>query len=139
MEGMSNRMGKVHLPNIAFSTPLLLRFLESIEERIENSSDSSSLHDWIIMACYGVVAYTLSLRGDEGFLIYLKSTVENWTSPSKKYIIISLLGQLKGEKGDSVHLFPVVNVTKSGVRVREIVKRALSYKKKLGFSDGPLI
>ena len=50
MEGMSNRMGKVHLPNLAFSTSLLLRFLQEIEDRIIDSDDTEVIHDWTVMS-----------------------------------------------------------------------------------------
>lgn len=138
-EGMGNRMGKVHLPNVAFSTPLLIKFLEEIEKRISEAADDISQHDWIIMSVYCVSSYVLSLRGDEGFLIDLNETRLNWDNHSKDYVIIALLGQLKGTKEESTYTFPSVNITTSGINVKEILKRAVIIKKKLGFVDGPLI
>jgi len=138
-EGMSNRMGKVHLPNVASSNELLLKVLQEVENRISGATETSSVHDWVIMSVYCVITYVLSLRGDEGFLIHLKETLSNRNNHPDHYTVIAPLGRLKGSKIEAVHLFSSVNVTESEINIKRILNRALNMKVQLGFRDGPLI
>jgi hypothetical protein len=56
-----------------------------------------------------------------------------------KYLVVTLLGKLKGKKNDNVHKPPCVKITNSGLNIKNILLRALNLKAKMGYSDGPLI
>jgi len=121
------------------STELLLAFFKDIEHRISEANTEEDLHNWIIMSVYCVLSYTISLRGNEGFLLDVKSIITNWNNHPQDYIIIGLLGRYKGENHDYTHLVPCVNQTNSGLHVKNILHRAVREKIKYGFKDGPLI
>ena len=138
-EGMANRMGKIYIPNMAMSHKLIVKFFQTLESQIEASKNSQAQHDLIIFCAYSTISYVLSLRGDEGFLLDVKELRANWTNHSSKYLVIALLGKLKGEKDDSIHKFPCVKRTDSGINVKRAILRALNLKAQNGFLDGPLI
>jgi len=138
-EGMANRMGKIYLPNLAMSHKLIIKFFSVIEDKIKESKPMLDKHNWVIMSSYCTVSYILSLRGDEGFLLDINEMRKNWSNHSKDFIVITLLGKLKGEKEDSVHKFPCVNKTLSGIDIKNTLLRALNLKNQLGSTEGPLI
>jgi hypothetical protein len=53
-----------------------------------------------------------------------------------EYVVITLLGKIKGEAGDRAHLIPSMM---SGIRVREKVKHLLDFKRSIGQVIGPAI
>ena len=57
----------------------------------------------------------------------------------EEYTIIPLLGRFKGEHQESQHLIPCVNETKSGIKIRDTLRRLIKDKRLLGFADGPAI
>ena len=121
------------------SHKLIVKFFQTLESQIEASKNSQAQHDLIIFCAYSTISYVLSLRGDEGFLLDVKELRANWTNHSSKYLVIALLGKLKGEKDDSIHKFPCVKRTDSGINVKRAILRALNLKAQNGFLDGPLI
>ena len=137
--GMSHRMGQVSFPNLAMSPQLLLEFFREIERRIADFTSREDHHNWIIMTTYCALSYVISLRGNEGFLLDLKSLRDNWNNHSNKYVVIGLLGRYKGENHDYTHLVSCVNKTSSGLNIRNILHRAIQLKDKLGYQDGPLV
>ena len=138
-EGMANRMGKIYIPNLAMSHKLTLKFFQTLETQIHEAVDANTRHNLIVFCAYSTVSYVLSLRGDEGFLLDVKELRSNWTNHSAKFLVIALLGKLKGEKTDSIHKFPCVCNTDSGINVKRAILRALNIKASYGFLDGPLI
>jgi hypothetical protein len=56
-----------------------------------------------------------------------------------KYIVIALLGKIKGETADRDHLLPCVPVTSSGIDVKASVSRLIEFKRSRGLVDGPAI
>lgn len=139
MQGMSNRMGQISKQNVSFSPLLLKRYFGEIERRIHQAETEQEKHDWIILSTYSVVAYVISLRGNEGFLIDLNQLIKNWKNHDPSYVIIPLMGKLKGDNHEVIHKFPSTNITQSGINVRFILDRAMKTKKKFNFTDGPLI
>ena len=88
IEGCRSRMGQVHKPNQAMSTPLILMLLREVELKIHSASNLEDVHDWAIFSCYVVGCYCLSLRGNEGFLLDLKTMQKfkrNDTDSSHKF------------------------------------------------------
>lgn len=88
---------------------------------------------------YVTTTYVLSLRGADSFLLDLKGLIKYWKKGAGQYTIIPLTGRFKGEHEDSEHLIPCVNQTKSGIKVRSVLRRLIKQKYDLGFRDGPAI
>jgi hypothetical protein len=79
-----------------------------------------------------VVCYTISLWGCEGVLLDLLGLNTKSNSGGKNYVVFTLLGQIKGESRDGVHLIPCVPVTFLGIDVRASLIRLIKFKKSQG-------
>ena len=139
MEGMKSRMGQIWLPNRAMSDDLREEFFKQVQRRIEAQTNVEERHRWIVFQAYAVCVYTVSLRGPEGFLLDLDGLNRHWTEVPRNYVVISLLGRVKGESQDRTHLLPSVHVTDSGINVHAALRMLLDVKGELGFTDGPAI
>ena len=89
-QGCRYRMGQEWKPNKAFSTPLLLALLQTLENRIQEAEDDLELNRWIVMHSFAVVTYVLSLRGPEGFLVDLEGLNTFWNDRDEKKLVITL-------------------------------------------------
>jgi hypothetical protein len=69
-----------------------------------------------------MVCYVVSLRGLEGLLLDWSGLERKWGIRGDKYIVIGLLGKIKGETGDRSHPLPCVGKMSSGIKVRECLK-----------------
>jgi hypothetical protein len=139
VEGARKRMGQDWRPNKAIPVELLLLMLESTELRIHESVSLQEKNRWTVFHAYVAVCYTVSLRGCEGFLLDLAGLNRKFTAGGDKYIVIALLGQIKGESGDRAHLIPCVPMTSSGIDVRASVTRLIEFKRSRGHTNGPAI
>ena len=142
MVGMKSRMGGVWKPNKALSHRLLLTVLDKVEENIQVEDEGIDCEDrsrWIVFLAYIVVSYVLSLRGNEGLMLDLKGLRKNWKPDRGDHFVISLWGKLKGETSFKDHLIPCINVTSSGIGVKNIVLRLMQLKEEEGNIDGPAI
>ena len=127
--GLKNRMGQVWKPNRGMGTKLLLELIRVIEEKIETQVSPIDTHTWIVFSTYVTLTYVLSLRGAEGFLIDLKGIRSHWDESKDDYIVISLMGRVKGEQHGRNHLLSCANVTSSGIAVKKVVKRLIQRQK----------
>ena len=139
VEGARHRMGQDWRPNKAIPVELLLLLLEASELRIQEAVSRRDENRWIVFHAFAVVCYTVSLRGCEGFLLDLAGLNRKFTAGGDKYVIITLLGQIKGESGDRAHLIPCVPVTSSGIDVQASVSRLIEFKRARGHTNGPAI
>lgn len=140
MEGMRRRMGHIWKPNKTLSSILLRKLFEVIEQKIQAEVQSPQDRDrWVVFNAYAVVSYVISLRGSEGLLLDLGSLIRLWKRGEGEYVIIPLLGKLKGESFDNCHLIPSAEITGSGIRVRQVLHRLIANKSLLGIVDGPAI
>jgi hypothetical protein len=73
--------------------------MEKIEDKLEAKNINPSHRRRILMAgAYFVFTYMDSLRGPEGLLVDLEGCQQNFQKgPKENYVIIALLGQVKGE------------------------------------------
>jgi len=138
IEGLRSRMGQVVKPNIALSTPLLLKLVEGLEGRLALSESEYDKHLHMSTLSYVIISYVISLRGCEGFLIDLKG-LRKYKDKTSSYCIIALLGRVKGEIHDLTHLIPCANLTKSGLNVRATINRLIELKETSNLRDGPAI
>jgi hypothetical protein len=139
IEGARHRMGQDWRPNKAISIGLLLLLLESAELRIQESMSTQDKNRWIVFHAYVAVCYTLSLRGSEGFLLDLGGLNRKLTVGGDQYVVVALLGQIKGESGDRAHLLPCVPITSSGIEVKTSLLRLIEFKRTRGCVVGPAI
>lgn len=139
MEGMKARMGQITLSNKAFSDLLLKRLFMETERSIESKTSVEEKDLWIVFLSYITISYVISLRGVEGLLLDLRGLHKHWKQGKGKYVIIPLLGQIKGEKDDIAHLIPCVEKTGSGLNVRSILGRLMLTRLNQNWKFGPAI
>ena len=93
---------------------------------------------WSLAGAYFAFSFVLSLRGNEGLLVDLKALIEH-DVPSQKYVVIPLLGKVKGEHHVHQHLLPSVHVTNSGIQMMGVWHRCvIKTHLILGQSSGPI-
>jgi hypothetical protein len=139
MEGMKGPMGQDWRPNKALSKALMLRVLKEAEDRVEGATSPAELNRWIVFQTYAMVCYVVSLRGCEGQLLDLGGLNRKWGVGGERYVVVALLGKIKGESGDRSHLLPCVAKTLSGIKVKRSLKRLLDFKRSIGHVVGPAI
>ena len=139
MERMKIRMGQIWLPNRALSNNLRDEFFHQFQMRVDGEVDLESKHRWIVFQSYVICGYVVSLQGPEGFLLDLDGLNRNWVEEGSDYVVIALLGKVKGESHDRAHLLPSVLVTDSGLDVRGALKSLREVKASLEINDGPAI
>ena len=132
-------MGSVWKPNKGLSIGLLLNVIERAEQRIAGAEDEKERHQWIVFVSYLVVTYVLSLRGNEGFMLALDGLRKRWDIKRKEYLVIMLVGKLKGEIESREHLIPCSKTTNSGINVEYTLHRLMEEKEKYGLISGPAI
>ena len=71
IEGMRARMGSDWRPNLALSTTLIVKLLDRSESRIDSSTSKEDKHHWMVFLTYVTVSYVISLRGPEGWEVYI--------------------------------------------------------------------
>ena len=106
---------------------------------LKGDANKTARHRWIYAGTYFAISYMISLQGPEGLLLDLEGLRKYFNShfgadngKPEKHVIITLLGQVKGEHNERQHLIPSVNVTKSGINVR----RWLRWTIVVNFSEG---
>lgn len=132
-------MGQDWRPDRAITPDLMKYLMEKIETRLEGSQANPSLRRRLLMAgAYFVFTYVDSLRGPEGLLVDLAGCRDNFIKGiDENYVIVALLGQVKGEHGERQHLLPTASVTGSGLKVRQWMKRLLVTNQLAGRTSGP--
>ena len=122
-------MGQDWRPNKALPVELILLMLETADLKIREAISVSDTNRWIVFHSYVVVCYTCSLRGCEGFLLDLAGLNRKFLLGGDKYVVIALLGKIKGETADRDHLLPCMPVTSSGIDVKASVGRLIEFKR----------
>ena len=120
--GCRKRMGQDWKPNKAISNPLMTKLLERVEAKVKQADVTDDRYRWVMAGCYFCFCYVVSLRGTEGLMVDVDG-VANLGTAKPGFVIIPLLGQVKGEDHTRQHLIHCVNVTDSGIQVRKWVTR----------------
>jgi hypothetical protein len=89
---------------------LLLLLLESTDLKVREAVSIKDKNHWIEFHTYMVVCYTCLLHGCKGFLLDLDGLNRKSMSGGTKYVVITLLGKIKGETSDRDHLLPCVSI-----------------------------
>jgi hypothetical protein len=139
IEGARLRMGQDWRPNKAISVELVVLALQLAQLRAQEAPSLSEKNRWLVFHTYVSVCYAVSLRGCEGFLLDLAGLNRKFNAGGTRYVVIALLGKIKGESDDRDHLLPCVPVTSSGVDVKASVEKLLEFKRSRGYTSGPAI
>ena len=147
--GCKARMGQDWRPNTALSTKLLLRVLSVGEELCDAGTEFESTADTLTACAYFAFCYGASLRGPEGLLINLETLKDQPgmvqirsqldDGDVRPFFLLPLRGKVKGETHVRDHLWPLVEVTSSGLRLRDWADRLLSVRELCGQQRGPAI
>jgi hypothetical protein len=132
-------MGQDWRPNKAISVKLLILVLEAADLKVEEATSLREKDRWIVFHAYVVICYVLSLRGCKGFLCDLAGLHRKFAIGGDHYVVIALLGKIKGELGDRAHLIPCIHTTSSGIDVKASVERLMTFKASQGLRTGPAI
>jgi hypothetical protein len=132
-------MGQDWRPNKAISVELLLMVLVMADQKIEEATSLHKTDRWIVFHAYVAVCYVLSLGGCEGFLMDLSVLHRKFATGGTRYIVMALLGKIKGESGDRAHLIPCVPITLSGIEILAPLECFMTSKAAQGFTTRPAI
>ena len=92
-------------------------------------------------ASYICVTYGFSLRRYEGFWVDSQRLVDGIHllkhDRREPRVLVAVMGRFKGEDINIMHLFPLVNVTSSGIRIRMWLERLVSLLKEEGNNNFP--
>jgi hypothetical protein len=136
-EGCRKRMGQDWRPNRAISIELITEVLKAVEQKAWDSSTQDDKFKWIMAGGYFCFCFVVSLRSPEGLLCDLEGLLDHFDD-SRPYVIITLLGKVKGEHHSRQHLLPCVGVTGSGIEVKIWMKRVMAVHALKGRTVGPL-
>ena len=84
------------------------------------------------------MTYGYGLRGNEGFWVDAgrrragSDLGRNATEDSLPHVVVSLLGRIKGEDGDRMHVFALATESGSGIKTRVILERAWKFMRRKG-------
>ena len=117
----------------------MLGLLATRETHIKEAESKDEQAIWITAGAYFVVCYVISLRGPESFLLDLKDLRKYFSHEPDRYVTITFLGTVKGEHQAGKHLLPSVNITASGIKVRDWIYRLIKIRKSQGLTMGPAI
>ena len=125
-------------PNRAISIELIIKVLKAVEQKAWDSATQEDKFKWILAGAYFCFCFVVSLRSPEGLLCDSEGILHHFDD-SRPYVIIALLGKVKGEHNSRQHLLPCVAVTAgSGIDVKVWMKRVLAVHALKGRSTGPM-
>jgi hypothetical protein len=139
IKGCEKRMGRIIKQDMALSVDILLAVLRSLEITWNESEGEAVQHrnSALLGACL-VIGFCSALRGNEIFLVESTSLCkykDMGQDHSPPYVIVPLMGRFKGETGERNVLRPLVNITKSGIKVRRWIERLVSMLVREGRDD----
>ena len=118
-------MGQDWRPNKSVSIEIMTNLLSMVEQRVMDASTLGIKSKWLMAGGYFCICYVVSLRSTEGLLCDLGALKEHFDD-TRGYMIIPLLGQVKGEHHTRQHLLPCVERTDSGIEVKVWLNRLLA-------------
>jgi hypothetical protein len=137
MTGCRRRMGQDWRPNRAISVEIMSKLLKQVRDNVKATTTNKDWERWVMAGTYFAFCYVVGLRGPEGLLADLEGLIEHFSGTSK-YVIIPLLGRVKGEHHSKQHLIPCVSVTDSGIEVESWMRQVLALHRIRGRTRGPL-
>jgi hypothetical protein len=90
----------------------------------------------LMLGAYLSVAYGLSLRGNEAFWVdagrLCEHILDGKDDAREGHVNVALVGRFKSEDGDRMHVLPIANVSKSGLKHRMWLERLVAWLKEEG-------
>lgn len=127
MAGCKKRMGQDWRPNHAISSSLMHRLLMLSESKMVGAENINDKHKWTMAGAYFCICYVLSLRSPEGLMVDLEGLIAYQRDTAESaFVVVPLMGQVKGEDHTRHHLLHCVSVTGSGIQVRWWIQRVLA-------------
>lgn len=128
--GMLLRMGKQTQSNWGLDFQVLLIILDNLNAELNsNQTTTERKRQVILLGAFFVIGFVCALRGNEIFLVEAEGLCQMISrgrteeKESFKHVVIPLLGRFKNEDGERWHVMISVDVTSSGIRVREWIER----------------
>jgi hypothetical protein len=118
-------MGQDWRPNKAISVELVILVLQLAKLQALEAPTLNDQNRWLVFHSYVTVCYAMSLGGCEGFLLDLAGLNRKFNAGGTQYVVIALLGKIKGESDDRDHLLLCVQL--------------LEFKRARGQITGPAI
>jgi len=141
-DGCHSRMGDDIRPDKAMGIELLLEIQSLYEDKLCQCQTIEEQLNLCLHAVYHIVSFVGGFRGEEMPMMSLDAVskyleYEQPSDPALKHVMIALRGRVKGErKAEACHLIPIVAVTKSGLKPRLWVQRAVEAYARLGIVNG---
>jgi hypothetical protein len=146
-------MGWVSQQNKPFGKGVIGALLDLVEEEMLEH-EGRIQGEYVKFGAAVALAVCASLRGPEVFLLDLAGMWKHLEigkdgvmppEPMKKnvnlegapHIIVTLLGELKGELGTRHHQLALASVTTSGIKLRWWMERLLEVREREGHTSGP--
>jgi hypothetical protein len=153
MRGAESRMGYTTQQQQPLGTNIIVKFLDLIREEAEEL-DQSIAGEFVKVGAAIATAICASLRGLEVFMMELaalqkhihlgkgdvvpvypmKAGIGLSTAP---HVIITLLGEFKGELGYKYHLMSLASTTTSGIELRWWLETLIRIREEEGCITGP--
>ena len=142
--GVKRRMGVFRKQNEPLTMKLLLEILRTAEEDWKAARSEREKKHIEEFACYMIVGYMLSLRGEEVPLVSLTGLIEYWSEGRQPvddlppHVMIPLQGRFKGEQNTRWHLVPIADKSRSKVPARRWLSRLVLREMRGRRVTGPL-
>ena len=153
IRGAEVRMGYAAQRNLPFGAGVILRLLELVKEEI-NSQSVAMAREYTKLGAAIALALCASLRGPEVFLLDLAGLREHIglgrdgilpPDPMRAgvgltaapHVVVTLLGQFKGELGTRKHQIALASVTMSGIELRWWMEQLVEVRRQEGWRTGP--
>ena len=154
MRGAEIRMGYAAQRNLPFGPGVIVKLLDLVKDEINTQESAGLAREYCKLGAAIVVALCASLRGPEVFLLDLAGLWEHVDmgrlgsipdNPLKvgvnlanaPHVVITLLGEFKGENGTHRHRVALASTTQSGIEVRWWLEQLLDVRRLEGCRTGP--
>jgi hypothetical protein len=140
--GRHSRMGDDIRPDKAMAIELLLKIQDLFEIKLFKCKTNEEVLDVCLHAVFHIVSFVGGFRGEEMPMLSLDAIAnylgyEQPNDPDLHHVMITLRGRVKGEReAEACHLIPIVAITKSGLKPKLWVERAVEAYARLGINHG---
>ena len=141
-DGCHSRMGDDIRPDKAMGIELLLEIQKLCEVKLFRCRSNEAVLTVCLNAVFHLVSFVGGFRGEEMPMLSLDAISKYLayapsTDPELAHVMIALRGRVKGErKSEACHLVPIVAETKSGLKPKLWVERAVEAYRRLGVTNG---
>jgi hypothetical protein len=141
-DGCHSRMGDDIRPDKAMSIELLLEIQKLCERKLFRCRTHASVLSVCLNAVFHIVSFVGGFRGEEMPMMSLDAIAKYLAyvphpDPDLAHVMIALRGRVKGErKAEACHLIPIVAETRSGLKPKLWVERAVEAYRRLGITHG---